>query len=178
MSRLDGCRTLLLDSTCRPLKAIPWQRAIVLDLQDRVDVVEYYEEVVHTPTRALPLPAVIRIRQYLRLSARGVGFTRRNVLLRDDFECQYCGEAPPPRALTLDHVIPRSRGGPMTWENVVAACRPCNHRKGSRTPREARMPLRTVPVRPLYLPVLRAGLADPDPPEEWKLYLTARSVGA
>ena len=176
MSRLDGFRTLLLDSTFRPLKTLPWQRAIVLDLQDRIDVVEYYDEVVHTPSRDIPLPAVVRLRQYLRLETRGVSFTRRNVLLRDGYRCQYCGSEPAPRCLTLDHVVPRSRGGPMTWENVVAACQECNHRKGSRTPREARMPLRSVPVRPLFLPVVRAGQAFLDPPDEWKLYLGVRKA--
>lgn len=171
MSRLDGIRTLLLDATYRPLRAVSWKRAIVLDLQDRVDVVEYYDEVVHTPSTTVPLPAVIRLRQYLRLYHRGVAFTRRNVLLRDKFQCQYCGDRPAMRELTLDHVVPRSRGGAMSWENVVAACQTCNHRKGSRTPREARMILRRAPSRPLFLPVLRPGLGGDETPVEWTEYL-------
>jgi 5-methylcytosine-specific restriction endonuclease McrA len=175
MSRLDGFRTLLLDATFRPLRAISWKRAIILDMQDRVDVVEYYDEVVRTPSTALPLPAVVRLRQYLRVFRRGVAFTRRNVLLRDVFECQYCGARPALHALTLDHVVPRSRGGTMCWENVVTACRRCNHCKGSRTPREAHMRLRRMPRRPMFLPVVRAGL-DAEAPEEWAEYL--RVVGA
>ncbi|MBW2255483.1 MAG: HNH endonuclease [Deltaproteobacteria bacterium] len=172
MSRLDGFRTLLLDSTFRPLRAISWKRAIILDMQDRVDVVEYYDEVVRTPSTALPLPAVVRLRQYLRVLRRGVAFTRRNVLMRDTFECQYCGDRPGYRELTLDHVVPRSRGGVLCWENVVTACQRCNRRKGSRTPHEARMRLLRLPKRPTFLPVVRAG-ADEEAPVEWVEYLHA-----
>lgn len=177
MSRLDGLRTLLLDATYRPMRAISWQRAIVLDLQDRVDVVEYYDEVVHTPRTAIPLPAVMRLRQYLKLYRRGVPFTRRNVLLRDRHECQYCGARPAVAHLTLDHVVPRARGGSMSWENVVTCCETCNRRKGCNTPREARMPLRREPTRPLVLPVQRRGVVMVEgAPEEWRMYLEA--VGA
>ncbi len=171
MSRLDGIRTLLLDATWRPLRTISWKRAMILEMQDRVDVVEHYEEVVRTPSRALPLPAVVRLRQFLKVYTRGVSFTRRNVLLRDGFQCQYCGVCPPTSELTLDHVLPRSRGGPMSWDNVVAACALCNRRKGSRTPREARMTLRSRPEKPLYLPIRRPGVEHDDTPAEWAFYL-------
>jgi len=173
MSRLDGIRSLLLDATYAPIRAISWKRAIVLDLQDRIDVVEYYDEVVHTPHDALPLPAVVRLRQYLKVFSRGVSFTRRNVLLRDGFECQYCGARPGVGELTLDHVLPRSRGGLLTWDNVVAACKPCNRRKGSRTPHEAKMVLRRRPEKPLCLPIVRPGLSWAETPAEWAEYLRA-----
>ena len=171
MSRLDGFRTLMLDSAFRPLRTIPWQRAVVLDLQDRVDAIEYYDEVVRTPSTVFPLPAVVRLRQYLRLARPGVSFSRRNVLLRDAFQCQYCGCRPPIRELTMDHVLPRSRGGGTTWDNVVTACRRCNVRKGNRTPREARMTLATHPRRPLCLPLQRTTLTGEDLPPEWVDYL-------
>lgn len=171
MSRLDGYRTLLLDSTFRPMKAIGWKRAMILDIQDRVDILEYYDQVVRTPTTEYPLPAVVRLRQYLRLMRRGAPFTRRNVLLRDQFTCQYCARTLPPRDLTLDHVVPRSRGGRMVWENVVAACRRCNHQKGNRTPEEARMLLPQRPERPLFLPVSRQPLLIGETPPEWDAYL-------
>jgi 5-methylcytosine-specific restriction endonuclease McrA len=171
MSRLDPYRTLLLDATWNPVRAISWKRAVILDMQDRVDVVEYYDEVIHTPNRDIPLPAVIRLRQYLKVFSRGVSFTRRNVLLRDAFECQYCGARPGTQELTLDHVVPRSRGGGMSWDNVVTACKPCNHVKGSRTPREAAMELRRLPRKPLYLPVVRPGIEHEETPREWLGYL-------
>lgn len=171
MSRLDAYRTLLLDATWHPVRAISWKRAIILDMEDRIDVVEYYDDVVHTPNREVPLPAVVRLRQYLKVYSRGVSFTRRNVLLRDGFECQYCGERPGTSELTLDHVLPRSRGGPMTWENVVAACKQCNRDKGSRTPREAAMELKKAPKKPLYLPIVRPGVEHAETPREWLDYL-------
>jgi 5-methylcytosine-specific restriction endonuclease McrA len=173
MSRLDGYRTLLLDSGCRPQCAIPWQRALILDLEDRVDVLEYYDEVVRTPREELPLPAVIRLRQYLRVVPRSVALTRRNLILRDRATCQYCGRRPHLRDITMDHVLPRSRGGPTHWENVVLACGPCNHRKGSRTPLEAGMPLAIKPGRPDFLPTTRRALAVADPPPEWMAWLGA-----
>lgn len=175
MSRLDGVRTLLLDSSWRPLKAISWKRAILLDLEGRIDVVEYYEDVVRTPHTEFPLPAVVRLRQYLRLYRRGVAFSRRNVLLRDRFQCQYCGEEPGAKQLTIDHVMPRSRGGRTSWDNVVTACGECNRRKGSRTPQEARMVLRSAPERPLFLPYgfPSVGGALVAAPPEWAAWLQA-----
>ena len=171
VSRLDGYRTLLLDAAFRPLHAIRWQRAITLDLLDRVDVLEYYEEVVRSSSDAYPLPAVMRLRLYVHKHTRRVPFTRRNVLLRDGFCCQYCAVVFPARELTIDHVVPRSRGGPKTWENVVAACGICNRKKGARTPREARMRLLTVPRAPRFVPAGRSDLAIADPPALWRDYL-------
>ncbi len=172
MSGLDGYRTLLLDSSFRAIRTLSWQRSLTLDLQDRVDVLEYYESVaVRTPSTEFPVPAVIRLRQYLRFVRFSIAFSRKNVFLRDNFQCQYCASHPAVRQLTIDHVLPRSRGGGTDWENIVTACGPCNRRKGNRTPREARMPLLREPMRPRTLPdqhgVQRAG----EIPEEWRDYL-------
>ena len=172
MSGLAGTRTLLLDASFRPLRAIRWQRAIVLDLNDRVDVLEYYEVEIRTPTDTYPLPAVVRLRKYLGFFPFKVALTRRNILARDGFCCQYCGEAVPLKELTIDHVVPRSRGGGTTWDNVATACGPCNRRKGNRTPREARMPLASVPKRPNFVTSGKDILVG-DPPPQWQHYLPA-----
>ena len=111
MSRLEHLRTLLLDSSCRPVGTLSWQRAVVLDWQDRVDVLDYYDEVVRTANDAFPLPAVARVRQYLKYLTWRMPFSRRALFLRDAYTCQYCGAQPSQRLLTLDHVLPRSRGG-------------------------------------------------------------------
>jgi len=95
----------------------------------------------------LLLPTVIRLRQFVRVPYRQMPLTRRNVFQRDGHRCQYCGAMD--ERLSIDHVIPRSRGGADTWENVTTACLPCNVRKGNRTPREAGMPLARPPHRPL-----------------------------
>ncbi len=172
MSRLDRYRSLLLDSGCRPLCAIPWQRAFVLDLCDKVDVLEFYEDVVRTMTEEYPLPAVIRLRQYLRVRPHVVALTRKNLILRDRGTCQYCYCMPVGRELTVDHVVPRSRGGGTSWDNVVLACGSCNRRKSNRTPSEARMRLQ-IPRRPDFLPTTRRALAVSNPPMEWLDYLPA-----
>jgi 5-methylcytosine-specific restriction endonuclease McrA len=95
--------------------------------------------------------------------------TRRTVLTRDQHTCQYCGTQPGQKHLTLDHVIPRSRGGLNVWENVVTACAACNQRKGNRTPREAGMPLRGKPARPHYVAIVLLGHANA--PHAWRKYL-------
>jgi 5-methylcytosine-specific restriction endonuclease McrA len=171
--KLHDLRTLVLDAAFRPLHAIRWQRAMVLDLLDRVDVLEYYDAVVRTSTDAFPLPAVVRHRAFVQRGPRRVALTRGNLLARDGCRCQYCGEAFASRELTIDHVLPRSKGGPSTWENLVIACGPCNRRKGDKTPAEAGMPLLTRPRRPMVLTMDRDGLFTGAHPSEWEEYLPA-----
>lgn len=171
MGDLDGVRTLLLNSSYEPLRTLSWQRAMTLDFQDRVDVVEYYQIGVRTPSDRFPVPAVIRLRQYLRIGRRKVHMSRKNVFIRDSWTCQYCGCGGNTRTLTIDHVMPRSRGGGNTWDNVVAACGKCNHRKGAKTPREAGMPLRTDPEVPDLLEWHRRASPGGNAPAEWQAYL-------
>jgi 5-methylcytosine-specific restriction endonuclease McrA len=130
-----------------PLSTIPWQDAIKAVFSDRVSVVAEYDVDVHSATQAWRLPSVVALRDYIKRDAAPT-FSRYNVYLRDEFTCQYCGKVFEARNLTFDHVIPRAAGGISSWTNVVAACGPCNHRKGSKLPTEARMfPLRK-PVAP------------------------------
>lgn len=171
LAPLDTLRTLVLDAAWRPIRAIGWERAISLDLCDRVEVLEYYDRMVRTATDAFPLPAVIRARKYVARHPGTVTLTRRNVLIRDGGRCQYCGARPGTTGLTLDHVMPRSRGGKTTWDNVVACCVTCNRKKAARTPSEARMPLLTVPRVPDAVELGRDGLAATAPPPQWDGYL-------
>ncbi|MEZ4316623.1 MAG: HNH endonuclease [Myxococcota bacterium] len=170
---LDGLRTLVLDAAYRPMHAVRWQRAMVLEILDRVDVLEYYDHVVRSAQDVFQLPAVVRHRGYVRRGPRQVALTRRNLLARDNNRCQYCGKGFAMTELTVDHVQPRSRGGASTWENLVTACAPCNRGKGDRTPDEAKMPLLSVPKRPTVIAVGRHGLFRGDLPDEWSLYLPA-----
>ena len=103
---------------------------------------------IRTVNKNFPMPAVIRLFRYVNIPYRGVVLTRQNVFKRDKFSCVYCGS---PKNLTLDHVIPRSKGGKTTWSNLVTACQPCNTRKGDRQPLEANLKLHSPPKRPTYL---------------------------
>ncbi|MCW5724033.1 MAG: HNH endonuclease [Maricaulaceae bacterium] len=129
-----------------PLSTWPWQEAIKNVFLDRVDVVSHYRETVRSPSVEMALPSVVALRDYVQQN-RTPAFTRYNVWLRDGFACVYCG-AGRVHDLTFDHVIPRSRGGGTTWENIVAACAPCNLKKGGRAPREAGLSLIREPYRP------------------------------
>lgn len=163
-------RTLVLDRGYQPHRVVTWQKAVTLMFGGKVEVVEQYDEVIRSPSIAVPMPAVVRLMRVVRRRHELVRFSRRNVLVRDGFTCQYCGDVLPEPLLTMDHVLPRSRGGRTSWDNVVAACRACNGRKGSRTPMESHMRLRRDPFRPSRLPA-RAFRVGDDVPETWRDWL-------
>ncbi len=127
-----------------PLSLWPWQDAVKAAFLDRVTILAEYDAKVHSPSMSINIPSVVVLKDYVR-PAKTVAFTRFNLFLRDEFSCQYCGSK---GDMTFDHVIPRCRGGRTTWGNVVAACGPCNLRKGSRTLRQASMALKRPAVPP------------------------------
>jgi 5-methylcytosine-specific restriction endonuclease McrA len=134
------------------------------------------EEHICTPRRKLRIPRVIALRHYERPPRRYVRFTRANVFSRDGYRCPYCGRSSDARGLNLDHVVPRSRGGASSWENVVSSCVECNLRKGGRVPEEAGMRLARPPRRPGWAPLLRmsfAGGGDRHVFDEWLPFLSA-----
>ena len=127
-----------------PLSLWPWQEAVKAAFMDRVEIVAEYDEWVRSPSTSIRIPSVVVLRDYVKPQKR-VAFTRFNLFLRDEFCCQYCGAK---GDLTFDHVVPRSRGGATTWENVVAACSTCNLRKGNRSLRASGLSLRRPPRQP------------------------------
>ena len=142
---LDG-RVLLLNQTYEPLGTVSVARAVVMTFKNSVTVEEYDGDRVLRSARAeFPVPSVIRRREYINIRRRreASGMKRLRIYMRDKYRCQYCGEKKRASELTLDHILPRSRGGDNSPVNIVTACVPCNGRKGSRTPAEARMPLLT-----------------------------------
>jgi 5-methylcytosine-specific restriction endonuclease McrA len=172
-----GFPALVLNADFRPLSYFPlsvwaWQDAVKAVVLDRVSVLSEYETEVRSPSFALRLPSVIALREYIP-AARRPAFTRFNVFLRDRFECQYCGDGRPAQDLTFDHVIPRSRGGRTNWENVVAACGPCNLRKADKLPRECQMLPRATPRQPTSWELQENGRAFPPNHlhESWRDYL-------
>lgn len=148
-SALRRFPALVLNADYRPLSYLPlslwpWQEAIKAVWLDRVDIVAEYEATVRSQHMEIRIPSVVVLKDYVKPRKR-VAFTRFNLFLRDGFSCQYCGAR---HDLTFDHVLPRALGGVTSWENVVAACAPCNLRKGAKTLRQAGMALRNRPVRP------------------------------
>ncbi|QUJ77812.1 HNH endonuclease [Sulfitobacter albidus] len=140
---------LVLNADYRPLSYYPlslwtWQEAVKAKYLDRVDIVAEYEDCVHSPTTTLRIPSVVVLKDYVKPQKR-VAFTRFNLFLRDQFACQYCGAR---GDLTFDHVVPRASGGITSWQNVVAACSPCNLRKGSRSLKQVGFSLRRAPRQP------------------------------
>ncbi|MCX7645463.1 MAG: HNH endonuclease [Rhodobacteraceae bacterium] len=127
-----------------PLSLWPWQEAVKAAFLDRVTIIAEYDKVVRSPTTEIRIPSVVVLKEYVKPQKR-VAFTRFNLFLRDEFCCQYCGAK---GDLTFDHVVPRSRGGITSWENVVAACAQCNLRKGSRSLRASGLSLRRPPRQP------------------------------
>lgn len=158
----ESCLTLVLNADFRPLSYYPlslwsWQEAIKAVCLDRVNVVSIYDTKVHSPSFEMNVPSVVALRDYIR-PQNNPAFTRFNLFLRDRFSCQYCGKS---GDLTFDHVVPRSRGGRTTWQNVVAACSPCNLAKANKLPREIGMLPRQPPYQPSIYDLHRNGRAFP-----------------
>ena len=135
---------LVLNQSYEPLTVCRARRAVVLIYQGKAEMIENGLGYIHTLTTAFELPSVIRLARMIKRPHRQRKMTRYEIFNRDRYTCQYCGEQS--RHLTLDHVIPRYRGGQHTWENVVSACVDCNRRKAGRTPKEARMKLIRTPA--------------------------------
>lgn len=174
LTNLNAARVLILNASYEPLHVCSVKRAVSLLMLNVADRVEDADTVLRSPNNIFPVPSVIRLNRYVRRPPRQrVAFNRKNVFRRDEHACQYCGVRS--NDLTLDHVLPRSRGGPTSWANVVACCRRCNARKRDRTPGEAAMKLRRGPYAPRFMFTSAYGLL-PDVDPIWRKYLpTIRS---
>ena len=164
----------MLNADFRPLSYYPlslwsWQDTLKAVVLDRVNIVSHYDTVVHSPSTEFLLPSVVSLKAYVK-PPKHPAFTRFNVFLRDGFSCQYCGA---PGDLTFDHVVPRRAGGRTTWENVVAACSPCNLRKGGRMPKQAGMIPKLAPRQPTVYELHENGRKFPPNycHESWQDYL-------
>ncbi len=188
---MSAAHVLVLNADFSPLKVVAWQQAVVMVLDEKADLVtEYVGRLVRSASMAMPWPAVVRLRKFVRVSGR-LRFNRQNVLSRDGYTCAYCGVRPVTKSgrpdleeLTLDHVVPRaqSRNGVVRtragrtlsvtcWENVVTACVSCNIDKADRTPEQAGLVLRHSPRVPTAIDVLRMSLTRISIPDEWQDYL-------
>ncbi len=162
MSRM----VLVLNATFEPLSLVSVRRAVVLLLREKAELLEATERMLHSSSQALPEPLVIRLTRYVRLPHRSVPPTRTAIMLRDAYTCQYCNDTPGRHDLTVDHIIPRSRGGSHSWDNLVTACQTCNHKKGSQLAEEAGMILRRKPFEPSYVALVL--LSNPMAASRWE----------
>lgn len=180
---------LILNRYFQPIQVTTAKRAMVLlyggaalvvEGADLLDFQQWTEQPVHegelvipTARGAIRVPRVVHLMKYDRTPKTNVRLSRRNLMLRDGHQCQYCGRTPPIRDLNIDHVMPRSRGGPDHWENLVTTCKVCNLKKGARTPDEAGLRLIKKPCRPKWSVATRILMVTPAPHPAWVPYLQA-----
>ncbi|MDX1617205.1 MAG: HNH endonuclease [Balneolaceae bacterium] len=158
---------LVLNQDYQPLSVCSVQRSVKLLFMDKAEMLhDYPNRKIRTVSDEYSYPSVIRLRRFINLPYTKIVLSRHNIMKRDGNRCQYCGSS---RNLTIDHVIPRSRGGRDSWENLVTACDECNVEKGNRTPEEANMALRKKPFRPVHITFLQSILGAVQ--DDWKPYL-------
>jgi 5-methylcytosine-specific restriction endonuclease McrA len=164
-------RVLVLNASYEPINVCTVRRATVLIIKQRAEILERADSELHSESLTVPRPVVIRLITYVRIprDAHSRKITRRAIFARDRWTCQYCGGEQ--RTLTIDHVVPRSKGGPSSWDNIVTCCAPCNRRKGDRLPREVGMHPRRKPKPPST--TIFVHVATPTIPTAWEQYLVA-----
>jgi len=179
---LENCPALILNADYRPLSHFPlslwsWQEAVKAIFRDSVTVIHEYDRIIHSPTAEFKLPSVLALKEYVHTS-QAPAFTRFNVFLRDAWHCQYCNTPHKTHQLTFDHVIPRSLGGKTSWDNIVAACRPCNTRKGNKLPHDCDMHPMTNPRAPSIFELQETGRRFPPQfiHESWGDFLSWEST--
>ena len=168
---------LVLNANYEPLNVCNARRAIVMVFNGRAEVLELNGHMISTPSASYRAPSVIRLADLIKRPRPRLKLSRREIFTRDRHTCQYCGLTT--KDLTLDHVVPKSRGGSHTWDNLVSACKSCNHRKGGKSPEEARMRLLSKPaeprVNPYYVFIQKLQHA---PNDEWRQYLPEAALKA
>lgn len=161
-------KVLILNQNYEPLTICNWKKAVVLLYLGKAEIVERSDgKMLRSVSTAIPMPSIVRLSVFYRVPHKRVILSRKNILRRDGNRCQYCGRGDLP--LTVDHIIPKTRGGEDSWENLVCACIRCNNKKGDRTPEEAGMKLLSVPRRPHHVAFIRHFVGRID--EKWKPYL-------
>lgn len=167
-NHFENGKVLVLNQGYEPVSICSAKKAFLLLYMTRAELIANKDGIViRSPRQAFPYPSVIRIPRFYRLPYQMIDLSRKNIMRRDSFKCQYCGSRT--HNMTIDHVIPKSRGGNESWENLVAACIRCNNRKGNRTPDEANMKLLTKPKKPNHIFFLKQFMGTCD--DHWRPFL-------
>ena len=167
MNSILNRKVLVLNQSYEPLMVINAKRAIVLIIKEKVKMIEKYSENIRSVQNSFDLPSVIRLNFYVHLKYKDIVLNRRNILKRDDYRCQYCAKQATP--LTIDHIVPKNKGGKDSWENLVAACSKCNTRKGDTLLKHMDMKLLKKPRKPSKLFQLQTYVNKKQ--DNWKQYL-------
>lgn len=160
-------QVLVLNQNYEPMTITNAKKAIILVYLGKAEMIEKNNALVRSVRTSIPLPSIVRLTRYINVPRKRIILSRKNIIKRDNHQCQYCGTRNGP--VTIDHVIPRDRGGEDTWENLVCACVKCNNKKGNRMPEEARMKLAKKPQRPNYIFFIRYFVGTID--SRWEPYL-------
>ncbi|MCB0834292.1 MAG: HNH endonuclease [Bacteroidetes bacterium] len=164
---LNG-HVLVLNQNYEPMTICHVRKALILIFLEKAEIIEIVEgKAIRSVSHAFPWPSIVRLGSFVHRKNRGIMLSKKNILKRDGYQCQYCGTKS--HTLTVDHIIPKVRGGKDTWENLITACIHCNNRKGDRTPDEVRLTLLSSPRKPHHLSFIQkhAGIQD----DRWKPYL-------
>jgi 5-methylcytosine-specific restriction endonuclease McrA len=161
-------KVLVLNHNYEPLSICNVKKAIILLYLGKAELIAACDgKSLHSVYTTMPYPSIVRLSVFVRVPYKKIVLSRKNILRRDGHQCQYCGKTE--ATLTVDHIIPKAKGGPDTWENLVAACVYCNNRKGDQTPHEAHMTLLRKPIRPNHVMFIRHFVGTVD--DHWKPYL-------
>jgi hypothetical protein len=188
MSNADHKECLVLNADYNPLSIVCWQKAITWYFRFQnepkygIEIINFYSnDYIKGINKTFPIPAIAKTKKYFKINNQELNFSRKNIFLRDDHRCQYCGNKFDYNLLTYDHVVPQSKwnfsnGSPTVWTNIVTSCIECNRKKGNKTPREANMPLISLPFKPnknsKYLPIsYKLRNIKYEIPNEWLPYL-------
>ncbi|MDH4128833.1 MAG: HNH endonuclease [Spirochaetota bacterium] len=168
-------QVLLLNSSFEPIKIISWQKAIILLFKNKVEIVEEYDKYfIHSEKLTFRMPAVVKLHYFLNIRKyQSLRFSKENVFFRDNYTCVYCNKKFLKNYLTLDHVIPFSKGGKKTWYNIVTACHECNNKKGDRHLEQTDLKLLKKPIKPSGHNYLNFYIKFQNIPDKWRDYLPA-----
>lgn len=157
----------MLNQNYEPLSVCNVKKAIMLLFLRKAELIEASSgKVIRSVSLSMPFPSVVRLSAFVRVPYKKIILSRKNILRRDNHRCQYCGSTV---NLTIDHIIPKSKGGDETWENLITACIKCNNKKGDRSPEDSRMVLRTKPKKPSHITFIKNFAGDVE--DDWKPYL-------
>ncbi|TRZ65985.1 HNH endonuclease [bacterium] len=160
-------KVLVLNQNYEPITVCNVRRAVILAFLGKAEIVSRSQDkIIRTVYRCFEYPSIVRLSIFVRVPYKKIILSRKNILRRDNHRCQYCGST---QNLTIDHIIPKSKGGDDTWENLVTACIRCNNKKGNRTPEESNMVLRVRPKKPSHITFIKNFAGEFD--DNWKPYL-------